>query len=285
MKAMGRRTIWVLLASLAVVLAPVAAAWACTPTAFGTPAMVVSPDRGPSGTSVSIYARGFEPALAVDVHLASDSGDRTLLGSGTTDAAGVLAVAFVIPDVPASQYTVLAGASSKGTFQVTSLPQPAPVPANGAAAEPTAPVAQPAPAASAAWGPAAPQPGLAEAHATTSGDTRAPRVTLRPPANPRLAAVLGRGLRLRVGCSEGCRIDARAKLGHRTAQRLSLHGVLARRSTLLARAGHTRLVMRLTPEARAKLGDLRALTLDIVLTVTDRAGNATTVRKALNLKR
>lgn len=300
--ATTHRTAWlVVFSSLAVVLTVAGVAWACVPPGYGvpeggtppradSPAVALSPTSGPSDTRVTVTGHGYQPGVTVDVYLspAASVGERTLLGSATTDEVGHLSAIVVIPAVPNGLYTLTAGVAARAVFEVTAAPQPPVSPVNPAD-EPaaSAPEAAPvfaAPDAELPAGPAAtlsfPPPRL-----TVSGDTQPPRVSARAVAGQRLATVLRRGLVLSVGCSEACRIEARVTVGAKVAQRMRLGGIIARGSTSLVSARRTRMAVRLSSRATTKLKLSRAVTLNVALTVTDRAGNTVIVPKTVKLKR
>lgn len=123
------------------------------------------------------------------------------------------------------------------------------------------------------------------AGAVTSGDTTRPRVSVRSLTNHRLAVVLRRGLAFSVGCSEACRIQARAVVDARTARRLGVGGIVARTSTVLARPDRARVIMRLSRRARTKLKPMQSVRLRVTITVTDRANNTTLVARTVRTKR
>lgn len=273
----------VLLAALAGGLTLASLAWACAPSGFGAP-MSATPNNGPKGTVVTLSATAYEPETSVDIDLSPNArpDELTRLGTTTTDTQGRLSATVTIPDVAPGFYTVMAGERGRAPFEVTPTPAPAPSP------EPVA-VAPPPPA---AWPEPPPppfDPGAAlnstVAGAVTSGDMTRPRVTVRSLANHRLAVVLRRGLAFSVGCSEACRIQARAVTDATTARRRGLSGAVAGRSTVLARADRARIVMRLSRRARAKLRALRMVRLKVTLTVTDRAKNTTVVVRNVTMRR
>lgn len=140
--------------------------------------------------------------------------------------------------------------------------------------------------------PAPPQPPLAAPPPSSDGavaphrprppDTRRPRVRLSVPRLQRIFTAGGR-LRLRLRSGERARVHARGSLrAGRARLRLpsSRVRVLPGRATLL----------RIRVPARHRRAMLRALTrrrgatLRIVITVTDRAGNRTVVRRTLRVR-
>lgn len=273
----------VVLSSLATGLTLASLAWACAPSGFGVP-MSASPTSGPQGTVVTLSATAYEPGTAVDIDLSRDAQPHELirLGTATTDAQGRLSATVTIPDVTPGFYTVMAGERGRAAFEVTAAAEPAPGPEPAAVATPPPSVWMEPP-------PPAFDPGTAlnstVAGAVTPADTRRPRVTARSLSNRRLAVVLRRGLAFTVGCSEACRIQARAVADFRTARRLGLRGAVARRTAVFARADRGRIVMRLSRRARAKLRTLRVVSLNVTLTVTDGAGNSTVVVRRVKLRR
>ena len=91
-------------------------------------------------------------------------------------------------------------------------------------------------------------------------DRTAPRATVKLPRQT-LAHALDHGLRLRVGCSEACRVDAQLTLGGRIAKALGLAKTEARRRRrpAAARAGGA-VVLRFTAKARRRLAHTRRVT-------------------------
>ncbi|HEV2752576.1 MAG TPA: hypothetical protein VGV36_01935, partial [Solirubrobacteraceae bacterium] len=133
--------------------------------------------------------------------------------------------------------------------------------------------------------PPPPAPSSSEAPAAAPGDMAAPRVRALPLAGQRLATVLRRGLAFRVGCSEACRVEGRVALGAKTAARLHLGRVVARRSVSFSGPGSRKLVMSLSARARKALRRARTVRGRVAFTVTDLAENATVVRKTVRLRR
>jgi Bacterial Ig domain/Calcineurin-like phosphoesterase len=113
-------------------------------------------------------------------------------------------------------------------------------------------------------------------------DRTAPRAALSLPPRPRLRGVLARGLRLRVRCSEPCRIRARLALARRAARRLGLPVRVGQRSSA-ARRGARRVTVPLARRARLRLGRERIVRLRLAVTVADASGNARTVRRRVVL--
>lgn len=278
---MHKKAVSVLLASAAVALTLASVAWACAPAA----SLTVDPQQGPQGTQVTVTAQGYRPELPVNVYLYPQAGEPTRLATPTTDAVGRFSTTVTIPDVPAAVYTVVgkqdgAAAEGRAAFEVTApASEPAPSPWDTGPGEPA-----PAPAPPPAPPPAAP-PSSSEAPAAAPGDMAPPRVSARPLARQRLATVLRRGLAFRVGCSEACRVEGRVALGAKTAKRLHLGRVVARRSASLSGPGSTKLVMSLSARARKALRRAPTVRVKVAFTVTDLAGNRTVVRKTVRLRR
>jgi len=267
---------------MAVVLAVASVAWACVPGSFGTPpgAVNLSPANGPSGTSVTVTAQGYQPNVAVQIELVSGGGQRRPLGTHTAGADGRLSASVTIPDVPPAIYIISAGSGGGASYEVTPPPAVVAPPVTDPAAPPQpAAAVSPAPAPAPAAGPvlAPPSPPAA----TASG----PRVSARSLPNQRLVTVLSRGLVVSVECSEACRLEGRVAVGGAMARSLRLTGTVARRSGSLSRPGRTTLVLKLSRSARTKLRRMRTVTLLVTLTGTDSAGDATVVRKTVKLRR
>jgi len=284
---MQKKIVVVVLASAAVALSLASVAWACAPPSYGgSPSyLTVDPTGGPAGTRATVTGQSYRPRSPVDIFFSSPSGERTLLATPETDAEGRFSITVTIPDVPPGSYAVV-GEQASAPFEVMpseSEPPPGPWEA-GAPADTSEPApadtAEPAPADT-----AEPAPSPSPVGAFSPRDTAPPRVSARPLAGQRFATVLRRGLVLRVGCSEACRIQGRVAMDADTTRRLRFRGIVARRSTSLSESGSTKLVMR--PSARARRALRRAPTarLKVVLTVIDTAGNKTAVRRTIRLKR
>jgi len=120
-------------------------------------------------------------------------------------------------------------------------------------------------------------------------DHAAPVVRVAVGKSARLATLLARGLDVDVRCDEACRVEGRVIARSATARTLRRHGVSA--TTTLARgtlatsaaSGSRRLRLRSTTIGRSALKHLKSASLELVLTVTDRAGNHRTVRRQLSL--
>jgi hypothetical protein len=113
----------------------------------------------------------------------------------------------------------------------------------------------------------------------------APRATFKLPRQT-LAHALAHGLRLRVSCSEACRVDATMTLGARTAKTLGL--AKTKRAVVVARGAAGSggsVVVRFTAKARRRLAHVRHVTLTLVVHATDADGNRATIRRTVTLTR
>jgi hypothetical protein len=108
-------------------------------------------------------------------------------------------------------------------------------------------------------------------------DRKAPAAALALAGRQGLRAVLARGLRLRIRCSEPCAARATVALARRAARRLGLPARIGRRSSA-ARRTSRRLTVQLGRRAERRLARERAVRLRVAVTVTDRSRNARTVR-------
>ena len=127
------------------------------------------------------------------------------------------------------------------------------------------------------WGPANVSP--AGAPGSSSGgsgaaasDRTAPALKLRAARRARRRALL-RGLRVRINCSEPCRVSAELVLNRRTARKLRLRARIARASRRLTRAGTTTLRLRPARRTRRRLNSRRLRSVTIRARATDSAGN------------
>lgn len=137
------------------------------------------------------------------------------------------------------------------------------------------------------------RPALTPARTTTPArtpgvDTDAPLAGVFVARGARLSGLLVRGLSVDVRCSERCRVSGRlvARRGSATAKALRRHGLaagatLARGTTGLG--GHL-IRLRVTAAGRRGLKGLRSASLELVVTVSDRAGNRRESRQTLTLR-
>jgi len=99
-----------------------------------------------------------------------------------------------------------------------------------------------------------------------------------PAATRRIRAVLARGLRVRVVCSEACTVSSKLVL---TRGRV----VAGRGSRRLAPRQSTEVVLRLTRRGRATLRRARRVTAELRTGVADGTGNATPTATRFVLRR
>ncbi len=117
-----------------------------------------------------------------------------------------------------------------------------------------------------------------------AADTTPPRVRIAL-GRQRLRTVLRTGLRVPVTCDEPCTITATTTLPSRDARRLRLRGTLARSTGRRTTPGTARLRVKLNRAARSRLARRRTVKLSLAVRVADAAGNATTVRRTVTLRR
>lgn len=101
----------------------------------------------------------------------------------------------------------------------------------------------------------------------------------------RLATVLRRGLRITAQVNEAATILARVILSRRAAKSLGLPRVIARGSARLREAGSATFRARFTRKAKRRLRRARRVRATLNITATDTAGNKTTLKRPLTLKR
>lgn len=123
---------------------------------------------------------------------------------------------------------------------------------------------------------------------TSGRDASPPRIGLKV-LRARLARALATGVRLRVSCSERCRLSARLQVPGRAARRLHLSRGSAvtvgrARVTLPARAERT-LAVRLSRRARHALERRRGIDLRLLVTATDAAGSTRRRSASVRLRR
>lgn len=116
-------------------------------------------------------------------------------------------------------------------------------------------------------------------------DKRAPDVKLGVPSDLKLRDVLRGKIRVRVTCSEACRIrSGAALLDRKTARRLRIGRTLARRPMPKFATSQT-LVLKPTSKARKRLRALRtSVPVELQVKVVDAAGNnAPTIKRSVRL--
>jgi hypothetical protein len=113
-------------------------------------------------------------------------------------------------------------------------------------------------------------------------DTTKPTVTLTVKATLRLRA-LARGLKVPYRCSERCSGNATLRLDRRVARRLRLPRSIATGSSAAATA--STLVLKPARRAIRKLRRLRKVTLTLLVTARDGAGNATNTQRQIQVRR
>ncbi len=127
------------------------------------------------------------------------------------------------------------------------------------------------------WGPAGVSPtgaaGSGPAGSNTTGvDRAAPALRLRAARRASRRTLL-RGLRVRLNCSEPCRVSAELVLSRRTAKKLRLRARIARASKRLSRAGTVTLKLRPARRTRRRLNTRRLRSVTIRARAVDSAGN------------
>ena len=125
-----------------------------------------------------------------------------------------------------------------------------------------------------------PAPGASGSPSSSSGsasDAVPPRLSVRVRRHAAIAAVLARGLAVRLRCSEGC------------TTRLALRGrrgaVTLRRRLALAPGASRRVVLRLNRSGRRLLRHRNSLALTLIARAVDGAGNSRRLRVALTVSR
>ena len=118
-------------------------------------------------------------------------------------------------------------------------------------------------------------------------DTAPPEATVLIPRRPRLGASLQRGLTFSYSCNEVCGIAGQAAVSGRDARGLKQAKtvVVARGTSLLTAAGTGKVKLKFTRKAKAKLRSRRSVTLRVTMVVSDSAGNLSTLKGKVTLKR
>ncbi|HEX7168119.1 MAG TPA: hypothetical protein VF230_14165, partial [Acidimicrobiales bacterium] len=117
-------------------------------------------------------------------------------------------------------------------------------------------------------------------------DVAAPQLSLAIPQQ-RLASVLRRGLKVRIGCSEPCRLQARLNATAALTRRLKLPRakLLGATTARLGTPGTRQINVKLTAQARRALRQVRTASLKLTVVATDAAGNDRTRHRTVRLTR
>jgi large repetitive protein len=134
-----------------------------------------------------------------------------------------------------------------------------------------------------------PAPSAPPAPPPAAPDRTPPQIVVQVTRRQRLRTVLRRGVRVIVGCSEGCSVRAQALIGHRAARRggliestLTLAGGDSAR---LSASGRRVLRIRLRRSAKRRLIRARRPLLRLRITASDAAGNTRATTRRIRVKR
>lgn len=116
-------------------------------------------------------------------------------------------------------------------------------------------------------------------------DTTPPALTVAQPARARLAKLLRSGAAIGVACSEACTATVRLRLSKRVAKRLGVPTVLGAAEASVSPEGRRTVRVRLSRRARRRLRRVRTLTLQVVVSARDAAGNTSSAKRALKVTR
>jgi hypothetical protein len=160
--------------------------------------------------------------------------------------------------------TILTAHASAWNFAVPATPAPA----SGGTGAPGPTATTPPP---------PPPPAATPLAKLPARDTIGPVVTFTTPRVWRVKAATGRaGVRVTFKCSEACDVGTQLRLSAATARRLGLPRVIGSATGRLRSRGTASAVVRLTSRAARRLKGLRsAIKVQLTLTATDAAGNAT----------
>ena len=103
-----------------------------------------------------------------------------------------------------------------------------------------------------------------------------------------LAATAKRGLSAVGTCSEACTVDAQLSIDKRTARKLgvaSARVVIGRAKVSLAAGERKTIRVKVAKKARRKLARAKRVRVQLALVVSDAAGNATTMKRTVTLRR
>jgi hypothetical protein len=116
---------------------------------------------------------------------------------------------------------------------------------------------------------------------SAAGRSRAPRLSLRLAAGQSVRTLRRKGLVVRIGCSQPCRLDARLRLDRVTARRLRLpaSATIGRARRTLRAAGTAKLTIRLARRVRARLATVERAGLRLSVTASADGRRKTTQRR------
>jgi len=116
-------------------------------------------------------------------------------------------------------------------------------------------------------------------------DTTPPVLTLAAAAQ-KLGKVLKSGLKATLGCNEPCAVSEVITVDAKTAKKLKLKSrTIGKKVVAFTAAGRKVVTVKFTAKAIKALKKVKKVKVTITATAADRAGNKTTKRKALTLKR
>jgi hypothetical protein len=119
-------------------------------------------------------------------------------------------------------------------------------------------------------------------------DRSPPSIRLRVIAGRHLRALLRRGIRATVACSEACMVRAQALIGRRSPRRGELVArtltIAGRSSVQLAASGKRVLTVRLRPRAKRRLVRARRPMLRLKVTASDAAGNTRSAARRIRVR-
>lgn len=117
-------------------------------------------------------------------------------------------------------------------------------------------------------------------------DSERPAVGLSAKRRISLTKALRRGIRIRAGCDEACRLTATARVSGRTRRSLRLRSTrVGRKTGTLADAGTRRLTVKLSKAARRRIRPRRSVRLTLRVEGRDVAGNEAAKRRRITLRR
>ncbi len=231
-----------------------------TPHVAGAAALLLA--RKPAATVAQL-----RQALLVSAEPRPGLAGRVTTG-GRLDLPRAL-TALDLGDQAAAQFQSQAGATEPAP---TGSTQSQPAPAEGS------PAPTPAP---------APAPPLATAaHPTVPADRSAPLLAVSGSLAHSLSTLWARrSMRVKVRCSEACRLSVVLRLDAATARRLGVSRIISRASASRSSAGTATLTLRLSTKTRARLRRVRSLRLTVATTAVDTVGNRGADALRLTLRR
>jgi hypothetical protein len=133
--------------------------------------------------------------------------------------------------------------------------------------------------------PVAPAPAGTPTTPPTSAAEPALKLVATFAGKARLGALLRNGLTGRLRCGKTCTVKVTLKIPRSVARRLHLKTIVGRATVRISGSASKRVRIRLTRSARKALNDVKSVALTLAGSASDGAGNRSSARKKIAVKR